>query len=270
MNIPKIAFSFWEGKQFTYLHYLTFFTFSKFNPDYDIIIYQTQAEDSPLVRWNTMEQNTILSNTYDIYRLKELPRVQFVEVDIKKEIGYEGPLSSVWKSDIIRILKLYEHGGIYIDFDTLFIGSIPESLLTIHQTIGFNMYNQCINNAFMIAQPKSTIAECILNEIRGRLHSRQVTEEYQQFGPALITRLIMNTPLQQQVYFIPNQMTCPYIWNQMDILFHTTIPHHTHETFCIHWYNGGPISRAYCASFSMEQVHSEHNNFEWLLCKALQ
>ena len=270
MTVPRIAFSFWEGNQFTYMHYLTFVTFSKYNPDFKIIIYRTLKDSQPLRMWDTHEQDIVLSNICDINQLKELPNVEFIYIDFEKELDYHNPLSSVWKSDIVRILKLYEHGGIYIDFDTLFIKKIDESLLSMEHDIGLNEYDGAINNAFMIARPKSKIVRIILDNILDKLHSNQISNNYQQFGPSLFVKLIMNTPLQQSVYFIPNEMTCPYIWNEMDRLFHSTIKQHTDNTFCIHWYNGGPISRAYCSTFNIHTVNKNNNNFESLLAQSLQ
>ena len=116
-NIPKIAFSFWEGPEFTYLNYLTIFSFAKYNPDYRIIIYTTN--DTPICD-KTMFQSVVkYHNLYDFNELRKIPNVEVQVVNIKDLINYDGVLTPVWKSDIIRIWKLYEHGGIYLDFDIL-------------------------------------------------------------------------------------------------------------------------------------------------------
>lgn len=268
MSIPKIAFSFWEGPQFTYLHYLTIATFSKHNPDFIIYIYQS-FEDSSLVKWNTLEHSlTYKTNLYDIHKLKDIPNLQFIYVDFAKETGYHKPMSSVWKSDIIRILKLYEHGGFYIDFDTLFINKIDPSLFIIDKDIGFNTYVSVINNAFIVAKPHAPITKIILDHILYKLQSETVSNEYQQFGPTLITQLIINTPLQKLVYFIPNEMTCPYLWNEMNNLFYSNSIQYTNKTFCIHWYNGSKESRSYCSTFSIDHIDKYKNNFEKLLIES--
>jgi hypothetical protein len=269
MTIPKIAFSFWEGDQFTHLHYLTFQTFAKYNPDFTIIIYTSTKSNCDLVKWSSGEQSRQLTNIYDIHNLKKIPNLELKHIDVEGEINYNKPLSSVWKSDIIRIMKLYEHGGFYIDFDTLFIGKIPESLFTFSQDLGVNTYENVINNAFLVARPKSPLVHIILQNILEILHSDSVKQTYQQFGPELITRLCINTHLQQNLYFIPNVMTCPYIWNEMDKLFQSNIRQDTDETFCLHWYNGGAIPREYCSKFMIDAIDKDRNRFEYLLSNAL-
>ena len=265
------------------MHYLTMKTFSKYHPDFNIIIYrsiddiQYDSSDSTIVEgtveskpsaklimWNTGEHSITYNNLYDINLLKDISNVTFKYIDISKEIGYDKPLSPIWKSDIIRIFKLYEHGGFYIDFDTLFINRIDESLLNLRHEVGFNTYTNVINNAFIISKPKSHIIHYILTVILYNLKTN-ISSEYQQFGPTLITKLILKTQYEKDVYFIPNEMTCPYLWNDMDKLFYTNIKQHTNNTFCIHWYNGAPTTRQYVSSFRIESIDKTKNIFENLL-----
>ena len=272
MTIPKIAFSFWEGTQFTYLHYLTYVTFSKHNPDFKIIVYTSTRINSDLIKWNTGEHDKKIVNTYDFYKLSTIPNLEIIHIDIEKELQYDHPLSSVWKSDIVRIVKLYEHGGIYIDFDTMFINKVDESLFNLNFELGCNTYFNVINNAFLIAKPKSYVVKNILDALCSKLQSNNITNEYQQFGPTLVTDIIlhMQLRLQHDIYFIPNEMTCPYLCNEMDKLFHSNIVQYTDKTFCIHWYNGNPISREYCSSFSIETIDETRNNFELLLSHSIK
>lgn len=269
MTVPKIAFSFWEGEQFTYLHYLTFHTFSIHNPDYIIKIYTSTKTTSELVKWNTGEHSKLLTNTCDFYNLATIPNLEIIHITIEKELNYHLPLSSVWKSDIVRIIKLYEHGGVYIDFDTLFINKIDESLLSMQYDLGCNTYGDIINNAFLIARPRSPIVKVILDAILSKLRKNTISNDYHQFGPYLITDLLLHTSLKNNIYFIPNDMTCPYLWNEMDKLFYSSIVQYTDKTFCIHWYNGGPTSREFCSSFSIDSLDKTRNNFEFLLSRSI-
>jgi mannosyltransferase OCH1-like enzyme len=266
--IPKIAFTFWEGLQFTYLHALTIETFQKHNPDFRIIIYISYNKNNNLVMWSSNEQKKIYNNLYDINLLKNIPNVEFIEVDLNKILNYNGVLSSVWKSDIIRLMKLYEHGGMYIDFDILFIKKVPESLLKIDK-IMFNTYKNIINNAVIISNKQNNILKILINEIMKIINNNDIKNSYMQFGPTLITRIIHNNEnLQKDVYYIPNDMTCPYLWNQMDKLFLTNKDQTTKDTFCIHWYNGAPVSRDYCINFDIKKINKNNNIFEKILIES--
>ena len=261
---PKIAFTFWEGSNFTYLHAITIISFQKFNPDFRIIIYISKVENSCLVKWNTGEQSKQYKNIYDINNLKSIPNVEFIEIDVNKIIGYDGVLSCVWKSDIIRLIKLYEHGGMYIDFDILFIKKIPEELFK-NDKLMFNRYCGVINNAVIISIKENYILKEIIARIQVILRNNQIEEEYMLFGPTMITKVIKNTNLEKDVYYIPNDMTCPYLFNEMNKLFYTNINQTTENTFAIHWYNGDTSSRNYCADFDISKVDESRCIFEKLL-----
>ena len=269
--VPKIAFSFWEGNQFTYLHYLTMSSFAKFNPDFRIIIYTTNISENKTVNWTSNEHKQQYTNLYDFNKLQEIPGLEIKYVDINEELNYTGEMSSVWKSDILRIKKLYEHGGFYIDFDTLFINKIDDSLINLPNDIGLNKYHGVINNAFIVSRPNGVIIKRWYDEIMNLLKSNALNDGYMRFGSTLITPLIMNNQvLRDTTYFIPNEMTCPYLWNEMGKLFYSNIDQLTSKTFCLHWYNGDTSSRKYCSELTQNTViNADKCIFEKLLMRVL-
>ncbi len=269
--VPKIAFSFWEGDQFTYMHYLTMQSFAKFNPDFQIIVYTTAESENKTINWTTHEHKQQYTNLYDFNKLKEIPNLEIIPLDINKEIGYNDALSSVWKSDIIRIKKLMEHGGFYIDFDTLFINKIDETLINLPNDIGLNNYCWVFNNAFIVSRPNGIVITKIYEAMINRLQSKSFENNYMFFGSRLITPLIMNNnTLKQLVYYIPNEMTCPYIFSEMNKLFYSNVNQITDKTFCIHWYNGDESSRKYCCNFKYGTSIDENNCiFEKMLMRTL-
>ncbi len=260
--IPKLAFTFWEGEQFTYLHYLTVVTFKKFNPDIEFIIYISDMEKNELIKWSSGEHNLIYTNTYNINNLSNIDGVRVEKINVNKELNYTGILSPVWKSDIIRILKLYEHGGIYIDFDTLFVSKVPDYIFSSDFEMAFNTYYNVINNAFIVSKKNSYICKIILDKIIYKLHNN-LDNGYLQFGATLITPLIKNTDLEKHIYYIPNEETCPYLCDQMGLLFFSNNDLTTPKTFCIHWYNGSNESRKYNSNFNKDSIiNSDNNIFE--------
>jgi hypothetical protein len=240
------------------MHYLTILSFAKFNPDFRIIIYTTNTK-SNLITWNTHEHKQQYTNLYDFNKLKDIPGVEIIYIDVNSEIDYSGELSPVWKSDIIRIKKLYDHGGFYIDFDTLFINKIPDSLINLPNDIGLNTYHGAINNAFIVSRPRGVVIKHIYDAILNILKTNSIDNTYMLFGSTLITPLIFkNKILNNLTYFIPNVMTCPYLWNEMGKLFCSNIDQTNDSTFCIHWYNGDHTSRQYCSTFTPDTEINEN------------
>jgi hypothetical protein len=95
---------------------------------------------------------------YDIYgewfdKLKEISCIEFIKIDIPTHIGKK-PLKKVAHiADKIRMEKLYEHGGIYMDIDTISIRPYKH-LLNNETVLGFED-NNSICNAVMMTLPKS-------------------------------------------------------------------------------------------------------------------
>lgn len=265
--IPKIAFSFWEGDQFTYLHYITIVSFLKFNPDFRVIIYRSRTNITNKIKWLSGEQEGLsYTNTLSVDELGKLPNVELIDINVNAELNYSGELTSVWKSDIIRVLKLYEHGGFYIDFDTLFINKIPDFLLNMTYDFAVNTYHNVINNAFIAAKKGSYICKVLLDAIRQKLCSNNIQNIYMQFGPILYTQILYNNQeYEKYIYYIPNVMTCPYLWYEMDKLFYSNTCEYNKDTFCLHWYNGALMSRRYCAQFRLENIDPTRCIFEKLL-----
>jgi hypothetical protein len=264
--IPKIAFTFWEGLDFSYLHALTIITFSKFNPEFKIIIYYSQ-DKSELIRWNTGEHSQKYKQLYDIYELEKIANVEIIVVDIYQLLNYnKQKLSGVWKSDIIRIVKLCDHGGMYIDFDILFIKKIPDALFESNK-IMWNTYSGVINNAIIISNKENVCLQLIKDKMYEQLN--HLNNEYMQFGATLITPLIKNTVYEEHVFYLPNDCTCPYLWNETHTLFFTNIDQTTTNTFAVHWYNGSKHSREYGHQFQIETISENNCMFEKLLYNSI-
>lgn len=258
--IPKVAFTFWEGKQFTYLHALTVISFHKYNPEYKIIIYLSNNVDCDLVQWNTEEQSLQYTNLYNIYELQKINNIEIVDTPVKIQ-GYDGPLSSIWKSDIIRLVKLYEHGGIYIDFDMLFIGKIPYQLLN-NDKLMLNYYVGSYSNGFMISKKENKIIKICLEDILFKLQNNIIYTEYMQFGPNLLNRIINDNKLNDEIHLIPIEYNIPYLPTEIGLLYSSSIDKTTDDTFVIHWYNGSKLSRQYCNNLNILNINPSSCIFE--------
>lgn len=247
-EIPKIAFTFWEGKEFSYLHYLTVKSFSLYNPDFQIIIYSSINSEELNNNWNTNEHNnSIKNNIVDISMLSDLPNVKFIKVDLTvyfPDYPNINNLSPVYKSDILRIIKLKEHGGIWFDFDILFIKPIPKELLKLGKnTIGIFMYEEHIAIGFIFSHKDNIIYDYLLNKIKNILEKQIFS--YQQFGANIWTELHSLLIIKTFINLLSNSIVYSYLYFNLNLLYGSMEDVTTRETIGIHWYNGVSMSKDY-------------------------
>lgn len=272
-SIPKIAFTFWEGKQFSYLHYLTVKSFTFYNPDFKIIIYNTTHHTDTNPNWKTIEHTKQLSNNiFDISLLQELPNVTFVTINLEDYFPNTSNLSVVHKSDIIRIIKLKEHGGIWFDFDILFLRKVPDNLLKIERNnIGIFKSMDVILIGLIFSHPNNPNLDYLIDKI-GRLLNNTLRERdiYQQFGTRIWTKLLGLPVIKNYIKILTNDIVYSYEWNQLDLLYNTNNDIINNHTIGIHWFNGTNISKDYINNTNFNNINPNRSVFNKYIFKVLR
>lgn len=143
-NIPNIFhFVFFGYTKFEYIHYLSIKTCYDNNPDAIIYLYNTQEPKEYNINWNNMTKY-----------------VKIVKVQPPDNIYGNSLYSYAHKADIVRLQKLIEYGGIYLDIDVLTIRSFKDILSNPQKDciMGFQASNtqyEGLCNAVIIAKPQS-------------------------------------------------------------------------------------------------------------------
>ncbi len=271
--VPNIAFTYWEGTQLSWLQYYTIYSFCKYNPSYDVIIYTcSDIIDFNISMLNHPSKiNINKEKRIHINEISKIKNVKFVYVDILKYVNSKIEIiCPVRKADIVRIVKLYEHGGVWIDMDILFIKQIPEYIIRNTIDISYFGYGGVIATGFIISTPKNKSITMIYNKCIDMLQTNCNITDYQVFGPLLFRDCVLqNNELFKDCKFLDNNVIYPYMWDQPQIFFFTNDDYCKDNTIGIHWYNGNGNSRNYINEFDNTNITPEKCVFEKYLYKIL-
>jgi hypothetical protein len=252
MTIPDILFTYWEGKSFSQLHYLTILSLHKNNPTKQITVYTSKKENNSFIQWNSGEHSVDINNKIDFRTILNISdKITIKEIDFNEEYNINNNLSCVYKADIIRIIKSYEHGGIWFDFDILFIKEIPERFYNNDADIIICYYG-VIATGLVCCKPGISILKNMVNSIFDILKGSP--NLYQQFGPDLWTYWLKHMPHNNNIVYFEKIELYPYYASLLDSIYHTNEMIIPEETWAIHWYNGAQNTKVFINNLDMNNL----------------
>jgi glycosyltransferase involved in cell wall biosynthesis len=262
-KIPSMLFTYWVGKEFSYLHALSLRTLSRLHPHSKIIVYSDSSGTSIPKSSESLKEHSIkLNRVFDIEdEIGSLPNVEFAPLDLKSILGIEKQLFHVFCADYIRIFKLHEHGGIWFDLDILFTQNIFSVLppkvgegKSILLSEVRHKEEFTVGTGFIAAKPKSPM----LKEMLEHIQSSVLTEldedaNYQVLGPNIWRNYCLPyikhnlLKLHPEVQTLPLDSYAPYLWFEIDTYFNSHEISRTQKplTFGNHWYFGSNKSREF-------------------------
>ena len=151
--IPKIIhFIYFGYTEFTFIHYFAIKTAHDNNPTYKIYLYNYTEPTNNI--WWTLTKNY----------------VEIIYTEPPEEIFNNKLNNFAHKADIIRLKKLIEHGGIYLDIDIWTMKSYDNLLDTSKSCImGYQASNtqfEGLCNAVIIAKPQSNFLKIWLENYK--------------------------------------------------------------------------------------------------------
>ena len=114
-NIPKILHLYWDRSSMSMLQTFTVESFHKLNPDWEINVYVSKQD----YVGNAKYIPDYIGKDY-FYLIEQMDYVNIEIVDIDN-YNINNDLHGILRSDILRYHKLYEIGGVWTDFDIVWL-----------------------------------------------------------------------------------------------------------------------------------------------------
>lgn len=253
--IPKRIFFYWGGSTMSWMRYMTLYSFRKFNPDWEIVLFL--SNDFSQKKWSGYEKQDYFEYKGGNYidKVKDL-NIKIGEINFK-EFDKLNKLNPIYQSDMFRYYELYKNGGIYCDMDVLFFKSIDNFYCEIQQydTIIHEHKNNYITIGFLGSSKDNEYFKDIFNFGLNNVQNN----DYQSYGVNLIYKffnnkinnyifdIIKNKYKNLKIKNINDNLIYKYDWKKIELVFSNSfnISNFDNESIGYHWYGGSPISQKY-------------------------
>ena len=256
-NIPKILHLYWDGNKMSKLQTFTVETFHKLNPDWSINIYIPKQE---------YEGNDKYIPDYDgIDFFPLIMQMNYVNIEVIDLNVYniDNRLHSILRSDIFRYKILYELGGVWSDFDVIWLK--PMSHMNNVNCVGKTTIQKmgatvCFYNTttghhsigILITSQKHNFYKTIVNKVitMWNKNAPMYKHDYQMFGVGVWSELYHNLQHVNKSYpdvvGIPYETFYPYDIFDLDRLYkRVDLSVINNNVMCVHWFNGHTFSKQY-------------------------
>lgn len=246
-NYPRILHMFWYGRM-PLLNFLTVVSFRHHHPCWRIKIYTGTACRTEM-KWSTHEHDDRFVTDIDYFPKLSDYGVEIVSID--EWIETEGLVDHhfIHQSDMLRIYQLWKEGGVWSDFDILYIKSIEDVIRGERDVLIFTPYYFPVG--FLVCQPDSSLFRQIF-EYQKTLHPQH--NNYQMYGVVCMGQFLSeHKELLQDIDLMPREVYLPADWRQLDLLFRKKITRFPSITVGIHWFNGSKMAQEYMKQLCLEQ-----------------
>jgi hypothetical protein len=251
-TIPKICHLYWDRSPMALLQVFTVTSFHRYNPDWHIIVYLTKQP------YNELGPNTFVpdyTNKDYFHMVRALDYVEFKEIDlVESEIITDIP--AIQSSDIFRRQILYKYGGVYSDFDTIWLKPMEQFenidcmgnasdfetiVCLLEYTKGFS------NVSNLVSEPGSPYIKSLLDA------EKLLTPPYGHlaFGTSLVdnTYPTLDSAMSKfpRLLAIKYETFYPYsILNMQQLYLQNDLtPLNSKNVIGLHWFNGNVLSKGY-------------------------
>ena len=256
-NIPKILHLYWDRSPMAWLQTLTVTTFHKLNPDWEINVYLPKQNYFGKAKYIP----DYTGKDY-FYLLEELDYIKIISIDVQK-YGIDSDIHNILRSDIFRYNVLYDIGGVWSDFDVIWLRPIVD--INSCKSVGlvptremgasvcrYKTIEDFHNIGILISRKGHPMYEFLIDQttsIQGKNQNRDFLT-HQAFGVEMLNSLwpSLNDTIAQftDVVGIPYSVFYPYsVLNLGQLYVETDLSVISKNTLCVHWFNGHILSKNY-------------------------
>ena len=259
--IPKKLHLYWDGNPMSFLQSLTVVSFHKYNPDWQIIVHMPDAQYSGKMRFHFIPD---YKGTDYFSTISNLDYVNINVIDLD-QFSVRKDVHGILRSDIFRYNILYNEGGVWSDFDVLWLKSMEHFANT-------NYFGD-------VAADNISAVVSFINGVGGghsigvMIHAKSdpyigsVIELTKQVKPPF-SHEVFGSVMLNKAYPTLDSIRSKYP-NTVGACFETYYPYNIHppnktiqnlyrgvhleplfsdNVLCLHWYNGHILSKAYVNS----------------------
>lgn len=226
--IPKICHFIWtKGVPMSWLQTLSVKSFRKYNPDWKIILHlisQSRGKNVYNAEYSGPDNYTQMLIFID-------------EVRIARATNLHG----IQESDKLRTRILYQEGGVYSDFDMLWLRAMSGFPGDFETTVCWHLDHYNMSN--IVSEPGGKFLEEIIEKqerVTSRDYQAYLTQLFNTSYPD-VTELIERFP---RIRLIPYKWFYPYSIYHLEQLYNDDIDL-TAGAFGVHWFNGHRLSQNY-------------------------
>jgi mannosyltransferase OCH1-like enzyme len=238
----------------SWLQSLTIDSFHKYNPDWKIIIYV------PIRRYSGTQRFIPEYKGKDyFYSVEAKEYIQIKNIDLK-DYNINENLHDILRSDIFRYKILYEFGGVWSDFDIIWLKPISElptidylkdvDLDNMSDTVCMSNYTSGYHNISVMIHEKNSEFIKSLISMTDTMQSKlpNIKLGHQTFGTTMLNKMYPNfsdIPY-NSVIPIKYETIYPYSINNLVSLYKIKILSYINDNvLCIHWFNGHVLTKRY-------------------------
>jgi hypothetical protein len=191
--------------------------------------------------------------------------IQIVEID-PSEPKYSGIKSAVHFADFIRIEKLLQHGGCWIDSDILFLKNIEREVLGDKNDLVVVSYHNTIATGLIYSTPSNEMITTLYNSALKKIKNKSFYGEYQSLGPHLWADCFLDFPkIFHEARFMEVGSVYPYDWRSLKAFYYEPdLGLLSENTLGVHWYNGNEISRHFLEYALIDQLKPRNKGTPFL------